>query len=338
MKRFFYWGASNMTNNELTMLQALPLDVKILKTKQRIREAIDRFGAEGLYLSFSGGKDSTVVHHILSEVEQEFWGEQRIPRVFVNTGLEFPELIKFATNKSDVLLRPALTHKEVITKYGYPVISKSQSMAIRKLTRQNLSEKYRNKLLYGDERGTMGKLSNKWHYLLDADFDIGEQCCNAMKKRPFHAYEKETGRIPIIGVMADESTVRQLRYLADGGCNAFETNRPQSKPIGFWKEQDVLQYIKMYDIEICSVYGDVIQDDQGTYKTTGLTRTGCVFCMFGCHLQKGPNRFQQLKVSHPRLYKHCIEGGEYTDQGKWIPNNKGLGMGHVLDEIGVSYN
>ena len=72
-------------------------------------------------------------------------------------------------------------------------------------------------------------------------------------------------------------------------------------------------------------------------ETTGCDRTGCIFCMFGCHLEKEPNRFQQLKRTHPRQYEYCINGGEMVD-GKWQPNKEGLGLGKVLDFIGVKYD
>ena len=58
--------------------------------------------------------------------------------------------------------------------------------------------------------------------------------------------------------------------------------------------------------------------------------------MFGCHLDKEPNRFQRMKVTHPRQYEYCIGGGEMVD-GMWQPNKQGLGLGFVLDYIGVKY-
>ena len=58
--------------------------------------------------------------------------------------------------------------------------------------------------------------------------------------------------------------------------------------------------------------------------------------MFGCHLEKEPNRFQRLKETHPNQYRFCIGGGEMVD-GKWQPNKEGLGLGKVLDYIGVNY-
>lgn len=338
-----------MKIEELQMLQALPLDIKVAKTKLRIREAIDYFGAEGLYLSFSGGKDSTVLHHLLAEVEQELWGELKIPRIFCDTGLEYPELknhvaelFKTLPEGIGIKLRPDKSFKQVLTDYGYPVLSKSHSFAIRKLTKQNLSDRYRNKILWGDERGSMGRLPEKYHYLQEADFDISEQCCDVMKKKPFKKYEKETGRIPMMGVMADESVVRKTRYIKDGGCNAFNNKRPQSKPIGFWKEQDVLQFIYERKISIPTIYGTVKKglDLQGneSYFLTGVKRTGCMWCILGSHLESpDENRFIQMRDSHPQLYNYCINGGQYTESGRWIPSAKGLGLGHVLDTIKVKY-
>lgn len=334
-----------MTREELQLLQALPLDIKVAKSKLRINEAIDYFGVEGLYISFSGGKDSTVLHYLVAEVELERWGQLKIPRVFCDTGLEYPELKQhvkklFATLPEGigVIIRPDKSFKQVLNTYGYPILSKSHSFALRKLTKQNLSDRYRNKILWGDERGTMGRLPEKYHYLMEADFDISEQCCEVMKKKPFKVYEKATERIPIMGVMAEESVVRKTRYLNDGGCNAFYNNRPQSKPLGFWTEQDVLQYIYEAKVSIPSVYGNVYISDSGTYALEGVKRTGCIWCMLGCQFEdKGNNRFKQMKETHPQLYNYCINGGEYDLTGTWKPNHTGLGLGHVLDVINVEY-
>jgi len=78
-------------------------------------------------------------------------------------------------------------------------------------------------------------------------------------------------------------------------------------------------------LEYASVYGDIVQDKDGKYHTTGCQRTGCVFCGFGCHLEKEPNRFQRLKETHPKLWEYCMKS---WDEG-------GLGMKDVLRFIGV---
>ena len=159
--------------------------------------------------------------------------------------------------------------------------------------------------------------------------------------------------------MASESRLRYQKWI-QSGCNAFEGKNPSSQPMSFWTEQDVLHYIQKFSVPYASVYGDIVIDEEvdgdnvlegqvnlidylGCYteadklKTTGCTRTGCTFCMFGCHLEKEPNRFQRLKQTHPRQYEYCINGGEMVN-GKWQPNKEGLGLGKVLDYIGVKYD
>ena len=154
-----------------------------------------------------------------------------------------------------------------------------------------------------------------------------------MKKTPLRLYEKESERKPYVGTMTYESRNRRKNWLQNG-CNAFDNKSPISTPIAFWTEQDVLQYIKKYDLKYASVYGDLVENDKDELHFTGCQRTGCIFCGFGCHLEKEPNRFQRLKQTHPQLYDYCMRGGKYDENGKWIPNN-GLGMAKVLDYIGV---
>lgn len=121
--------------------------------------------------------------------------------------------------------------------------------------------------------------------------------------------------------MAAESNLRKLEYLKKG-CNSFDTKRPASTPLGFWTEQDILQYIKENNIPYCSIYGEILQDKKGKFYTTGAKRTGCMFCMFGVHLEKSPNKFELMKETHPKLHDYCINT---------------LGCGKVLDFIGVNY-
>ena len=71
--------------------------------------------------------------------------------------------------------------------------------------------------------------------------------------------------------------------------------------------------------------------------TTGVSRSGCIFCGFACHREKAPSRFQRLKETHPRQYEYCIGGGEYNANGVWQPNKQGLGMGHVFHELNKIY-
>lgn len=306
-----------MDINELKLMQNYPLWIKVEKTKQRIREWVDYYGENGTYISFSGGKDSTVLLDIVRSIYPN------IEAVFINTGLEYPEIYKFVkTFKSVTILKPEMNFKQVINTYGYPVISKENSQYIYEI--RHSTKKMRQRRLYGDSKGRF-KLPNKYHYLIDAPFEISNKCCEVMKKRPVKKFEKETGKVPIIGTMAEESSLRQQSYLQHG-CNAFESKRPVSTPLGFWKQQDVLEYIYKNDLKIVSVYGEVIEDknllDECTYSTTGCERTGCIYCLYGIQCDTTPNRIQRLKKTHPKQYNYCI--------------NK-LKLGEVLDYIGVKY-
>ena len=328
------------TINELKQKQAMPLEAKIIMSQIRIKEWYDHFNGN-VYVSFSGGKDSTVLKHLVETTI----GVYNVPSVFVNTGLEFPEIQKFAKSQPNVkVIRPKMRFDEVVKKYGYPIVSKIISFRVyyaRKAIaegRENENTNY--KALCGNLKDNNGNPSlfncEKWGYLINSDFKISNKCCNVMKKFPLHEYGRKTGRKPIIGTMASESQNRENAWLVTG-CNAFDSKNPISKPLSFWTEQDILKYIKKFNLPYCPVYGDIVELENGKLATTGEQRTGCIFCMYGCHLENGyENRFQRLQKTHPRQYEYCIKGGEYIN-GIWQPSKEGLGLNHVLETIGVEY-
>lgn len=292
---------NKIQNWELQQKQSLPLDIKIEMTKARIRQWYEGWLGE-VYVSFSGGKDSTVLLHLVRSLYPD------VPAVYVDTGLEYPEIRDFVKQTENVKwLKPQMNFKKVIEHYGYPVVSKEQSQYIQQY-RNAKSEKTKNTRLYGDKNGGF-KISEKWKYLLDAPFKISDQCCNVMKKNPIKKFEKETGLKPYIGTMASESIRRKTNYLKFG-CNAFDAKCPTSRPLSFWTDDDIWAYMKQFNVHYSKIYD------------MGYDRTGCMFCMFGVHLEKGENRFQRMAVTHPKQYDYCI--------------NK-LGCGKVLDYIGVDY-
>lgn len=304
-----------MDSVELQMLQSLPLDIKIAKSKLRIQEWVDFYGVDDCYISFSGGKDSLVMLHLIKQLDIN----DRIPVVFVDTGLEYPEIKQFVKKiyPNVTILRPKKSFKQVIEEYGYPVISKEQAQYIEDI--RTGTEKIKLRRLEG-VNGQF-KLSNKYRYLLDAPFKISSKCCAIMKKEPIRNYENKSRRVPFLGMMADDSLLRKNIYLKSG-CNSFDSARPKSMPIGFWTEQDILQYIKNNNLELCSIYGDIVQDENGKLKTTGNNRTGCIWCMFGLQYDGEENRFQRLKITHPELHDYCM--------------NK-LGMKEVLEFMNEPY-
>ena len=201
---------------DLVQLQSLPLEAKILLTKKRIEvwyeswaryeiynrktkktrfvtwdtrdpssepplrnnEVIESIIPGSVYVSFSGGKDSTVLKHIVDSMYDD------VPSVSVDTGLEYPEVRTFARERADVVLRPEMRFDEVIKTYGYPVASKEVAQIVREakigISRGDGSYAYRVAKIRGelkDKDGNPSKFNQKkWEFLLDAPFDVSEQC------------------------------------------------------------------------------------------------------------------------------------------------------------------
>ena len=294
---------------QLRQMQSLPLEAKVIKSNLRIKEWYDHWEGE-VCVSFSGGKDSTVLLHLVRQMYPD------VPGVFVDTGLEYPEIRQFVKKVENVVwVKPDMHFKDVINKYGYPVISKRIAQYVRESRTRtgNNDATIRLRTTGIKPDGSLSKCSkipDKWLFLREAPFAISDKCCRVMKKAPLDNYSKETGQMPFVGVMAADGANRELSYLQTG-CNAFGSKRPKSTPLGFWLEKDIWAYLDGHDVSYSEIYDK------------GYPRTGCMFCAFGAHLEPYPNRFQRMYYTHPKLYHYCIDK---------------LGLGEVLDYCGVDYH
>lgn len=106
-------------------MQSLPLSAKIRMTEYRIREWVEYYGDDGVYISFSGGKDSTVLLNIARKMYP------KIGAVYVDTGLEYPEIREFVKKHENVeIIRPKMNFRQIIIKYGYPMIGKEVASCV----------------------------------------------------------------------------------------------------------------------------------------------------------------------------------------------------------------
>lgn len=308
------------TNEDLKIMQNWSLERKIQVTQTRIIEWYNHYEGN-VYISFSGGKDSTVLLDLVRRIYPD------VVAVFSDTGLEYPEIREFVKSVNNVeWIKPKMNFKDVILNCGYPIISKevSRDIAVAKNKPDGkTAQKFNKDSDYVKKYGDRWCL-DKYSYLIDSPFKISNQCCNEMKKKPFEEYFKNNGKYPYIGTMTIESALRKKTWLEDG-CNAFDNKKPASKPMSFWTEQDVLKYLKTFDIPYTLAYGEIEIDKDGKYYTTQLSRTGCIFCGFGILSDKNPNRFQKLKITHPKLWEYCMKP---IEEG-------GLGMKTVLDYINI---
>ena len=286
-----------MKNWQLVQRQELSLEAKVELSKLKIRQFYNHFLGD-VSVSFSGGKDSTVLLYLVRSLYPN------VSAVFADTGLEYPEIREFVKTIENVTwVKPKMTFSEVLKKYGFPVISKEVSQKIYE-ARTTKSKKLLHKRLHGaDNKYKSGKIPNKWQHLIKAPFNISHRCCHYLKIKPMQGYRS------FVGTMASDSHARKQKYLRSG-CNSFESKKQYSMPMAFWLEKDVWQYIKKYQLHYSKIYD------------MGYDRTGCMFCMFGVHLEKSPNKFQRMKTTHPKQHDYCI--------------NK-LGCGKVMNYAGIKF-
>jgi len=301
---------------QLTQRQGLPMNIKIQLTKRKIESFYNAFDGQ-VYISYSGGKDSEVMMHLVKSLYPD------VKVVFVDTGTEI-DTREHAIKKADIVLKPKISMLQVWEKYGIPFPSKQQANFIHKV-KHTKSDYLRNRLMTGimkDGSKTMFKVSEKWKCIIDSDIEVSDRCCYYLKKEPFIRYKKQTGEVPFIGTMASDGMERKKEYLQNG-CINF--TKEVCHPLGFWTEQDILKYIKEFNLDYCKAYGDIIKQGK-LLKTTKANRTGCMGCGFGINLEEEPNRFQRMEEDNPRLHNIILH--------KWCNG----AMGKVLDLCNINYN
>jgi 3'-phosphoadenosine 5'-phosphosulfate sulfotransferase (PAPS reductase)/FAD synthetase len=314
------------TAEDLKIMQAWPLSRKIQVTQAKIMEWHERLDHKTA-ISFSGGVDSTVLLDLARRCYPD------IPAVFMDTTIEYPEIVAFVKSKPNVtILKPQLCKTcvncaegcfaRVMREHGICYPSKEVAKIIHAARAGKVWAINRFKGLNTDGTYSWFKETRykRWAHLVDAPFKFSDQCCVVLKEKSLEKWHKETGNAPIIGTLASESQRRKKAWFITG-CNGFDARRKISKPLSFWTHNDILRYLRDYKIPYADIYGDIVEDKKGKLRTTGEQRTGCSLCVVGCHLDK-TNKFQRLKQQHPDIWDFGINS---------------LKLGEFFDFIGVEY-
>lgn len=284
-----------MTLAELREKQSWTLPQKVQHAMDVISTFVSRMGGlDKVYISWSGGKDSTVLLDIARRMYPD------ILAVFCATGNEYPDIMKFVRDaKKDganiQIIRPKMTPREVWAKYGFPLVGKDIARYIHDIRSNPNSKSSQLRLNKNSRFG----ISDKWKYLVSEPYDTHNICCHKLKEEPLRRYGRESGRCPIIGTMASESKRREVDYIRNGNCNYFEGKSVKSQPLSIWVEQDIWAYIDRFNLPIADIY----------HK--GAMRTGCMGCGFGAQFADD-TRFRILLANYPKCYDMVMN---YTNNG-----------------------
>lgn len=333
-----------MDYGTLLQRQSLPLEAKIKKSIKTIEKFYEQHDGD-VYIS-KGGVDSCIVEWLSKNSLYK-----DIECVCV-ASVEPVENIKHNYELKNTLLKSSMNKKDIIIKYGYPLISKEVAMKISRYnnTKHDWVKERRLKGYMGRNGKWIydSRIPIKYQFLIYAPFELSEKCCDFTKKKPLKQYEKKTNKFCITGERAEESHDRKMEYLKHG-CIQDDKKRIKCTPIGFWTEQDELELIQKYDIKYSKIYGQIIYKRNGLREFTGEKRTGCYICGFGIIQDK--DRFNRLKKNNINIYNEMMNGGHFIRKERYryvkfrpnsipiwsnlyfVPDKNGYGYNYILNYI-----
>ncbi|MCF0218124.1 MAG: phosphoadenosine phosphosulfate reductase family protein [Malacoplasma sp.] len=336
---------SNRKSHYYEIINHMPLGDKIYYSKQKIKEFLiycekefyksetDKTKKE-ILISFSGGKDSTVLFDLVIKVHKEIKSKIYLIPAYAME-ITFPETIKFIKNtiskyqakckylKNLLLVPPKEAWSKILKNRGYPIFSKQISVMINRVKRSNTPSGI-TRWIFGIKESARFRLAKNRLFLLDDDmtyyldennnriqYIISEKCCDYVK-----GGLKHDKRPSFTGVMASESLLRKKSWLKNG-CNIYSKNHLTSRPLSIWTNNNVWEYIKKFKLEVNVAYGY----DPKNHNVDNLlfTRLGCSACPFGSQMEEAIherilknglvdtkkywNRFEKLYEYNPMLYQ-----------------------------------
>lgn len=268
-------------------------ELTLFDRKNVIKDTITKYGEENFYLSFSGGKDSTILHCLLDMALPN----NRIPRVFINTGIEYQAIVDFVkelASKDDrfVILKPSVPIKPMLEKYGYPFKSKEHSLRVYQFNRGTKAKYLPKYLGKTDYKGKfMCPKILLYQFEEKGKYNYSNLCCQKLKKEPIHKWEKENHKsIAITGMRNDEGGNRERLgcIITDSRTKKIVKFHPLIKVDNEWEDE----FVSVENIQLCKLY----------YPPYNFKRTGCAGCPFALHLQE---QLETMSIYLPNERKKC---------------------------------
>lgn len=328
-------------------MQQRDYDFKVAHAEETAYKFLEHPQINGMAYVAVGGLDSITLLCFLRSIGID------LPAVSVSV-LEDKSIQRVHKELGVTALKPLRSKVNVIKELGWPVLSKEIAGKISLL--QHPSEKnatVRHAIITGEtgefggyRKNTRMKLSQKWLEKFGgadaegaalgyaaASFLVSDKCCYYLKEKPCDDYAKESGRFPMMGLMASEGGRRQKALMLNG-CNYISPGTKRSAPFAIFSRQDVLRLNRVLDAPVPEVYGEIVGvDADGTHytaayireiaatepdrldsitlRTTLAQRTGCSMCGFGITLEKRPHRFDLLREQNPQEWefwmKHVLQ-------------------------------
>lgn len=264
---------------------------------EKIRQVVEKYGEENFYISFSGGKDSTVLSWLIDYAIPD----NKIPRVYANTGIELNMIMNFVLEMAETdsrinIIKPSIPIRQMLEKEGYPFKSKSHSCFVKKYQKGGL-EGYKSVRAYTGMEKTLKGLDMfhscpkklMYQFTDENKLKISDMCCIRLKEDPLRKWQKENKKkYGIAGTMRAEGGRRekaQCLSFVGGKLKLFQPLAPITKE---WEEW----LIETYNIKICDIY-------KPPYN---FVRTGCKGCPFALYLQ---NELDTLEKFFPNERKQC---------------------------------
>lgn len=240
------------------------------------------------YIAFSGGKDSVIVSHLIDLALPN----NKIPRVFANTGIEYNLMVKYVKDLSQsddriIILNQKRNIKKTLEKHGYPFKSKEHSDKVEQFNKGNMPPYLKNYLDYNAKKGFKCPKMLLYQFNERGKYNYSKKCCQKLKKDLTKDWQKENNKTMVItGLRKEEGGSRR-------NISCITTNNTHFNPISVVNSDWENEYLKRFNIKLCDLY----------YEPYNFKRTGCKGCPFNRFIQKDLDILYELL---PNEYKQCL--------------------------------